>query len=182
MYLYDLDNKTKDMINECIDICKAVNIPISKSIIFGNSRGERTHGYCKLKTDPRTHGVVYLVNISSYLVNDEEKKNTIIHELLHTCDGCFNHGTLWQHYGNIIKRNYGIEITRCSKKEHTKISIASSHRKYFTAEEYKEDGGKYLVALGRVGEDKPIWFVKKNSTMVKNLSNYTSRGKALKLM
>lgn len=44
-------------------------------------------------------------------------KNTIIHELLHTCDGCFNHGEEWKKQAQKVNREYGYQIQRVSTAE-----------------------------------------------------------------
>lgn len=40
--------------------------------------------------------------------------NTVIHELLHTCEGAFNHGAAWKAYADRVYNEYGIEIKRTS--------------------------------------------------------------------
>lgn len=44
----------------------------------------------------------------------EEKiiQMTIVHELLHTCEGCFNHGAKWKYYAEVMNNKYGYQITR----------------------------------------------------------------------
>lgn len=41
----------------------------------------------------------------------------VIHELLHTCKGCLNHGSLWKKWADVVCKAYGYEITRLSSAE-----------------------------------------------------------------
>lgn len=180
MYNYknNINSEMFNLIQECIKMCKDVNIPISDDITFGLDSAERRHGRC---TYNRITGHCE-ITISKYLVNLEDKKNTIIHELLHSCPDGHSHGYGWQKHADTIYKNYKIVITRCSNKEHTQVDIAHSRRQYFSKEEYEQDGGKYLVAIGRVDSDTPSWYVKKNSHFAKHIDNYTSHGKKLRFM
>ena len=58
----------------------------------------------------------YLIEINSNLLDESIKelylKNTIIHELLHTCEGCMNHGTNWKRLADKVNRVYGYNISR----------------------------------------------------------------------
>ena len=174
----NINQEMKNLIQECIKMCDDANIPISKNITFGLDSAERRHGVCKynLRTEE------YQITISKYLVKTEDKKNTIIHELLHSCADGHSHGYGWQRHAHTIYKNYGIVITRCSSKEHTQVDIAHSRRQYFSKEEYEADGGKYLVAIGRVDSNTPSWYVKKTSRFAKNIDKYTSHGKKLRFM
>ena len=45
-------------------------------------------------------------------VPDSELETTILHELLHTCPGCFNHGKTWSGYAAKVNREYGYNVAR----------------------------------------------------------------------
>lgn len=53
---------------------------------------------------------------------------TIIHEILHTCDGCMNHGKLWKRYAEIIRIKTGYNVTRTSSFE--KFGLERPQTKY----------------------------------------------------
>lgn len=59
----------------------------------------------------------YSINISADILHDkyplEFLKNTVIHELLHTCKGCMNHGEKWKAYAEKVNAKYGYNIERC---------------------------------------------------------------------
>ena len=66
-------------------------------------------------------GNCHSINISSRLlqddVSDDGAKNTIIHELLHTVEGCDNHGLNWQREAEKVNRTYNYKIKRCNSAE-----------------------------------------------------------------
>ena len=132
MYVFDstVDNKTKELFEKAIKMCKDINLPIAENITFGLDSAERRHGICKHR------GSQTFISISQYLVKEEDKLNTMIHELLHSCPEGHNHGYGWKCLAYKIYRAYNIEITRCSNKEHAQTDVAHSRRQYFTKEEY----------------------------------------------
>lgn len=80
-----------------------------------NTRAKTRWGQC------RKMGGRYYINISSRILADEVDTHatmeTIIHEILHTCYGCMNHGKNWKRLANIITRETGLQITTTSSAE-----------------------------------------------------------------
>lgn len=79
-------------------ICEELNIPIGcVTSIKENPRLTSTWGRCRRLTQ-----YTYEVEISSRLLADEVSHealmNTMLHELIHTCKGCMNHGELFKRY------------------------------------------------------------------------------------
>lgn len=76
-----------------------------------NTRAKKRWGMCTKEGEG-----VYKIEISSKLLKDDVEdihaKNTIIHEILHTCDGCLNHGKEWQKLANKVNNAYGYNIKR----------------------------------------------------------------------
>lgn len=60
----------------------------------------------------------YTININSVLLDERNGENglieTIIHELLHTCRDCMNHGQQWKNYAEKVNAAYGYNIKRAS--------------------------------------------------------------------
>ena len=56
--------------------------------------------------------------------DDKEQiiKDTLAHELVHTCKGCNNHGSEFHRIGNLIRRKLGYVIDNCMK--HIKIYVS----------------------------------------------------------
>lgn len=95
----------------CEEMLRKINIPIGDNIIYRvNTRATKRWGQCK-KTDSG-----FTIEISYSLLDDRNEDialmNTVIHELLHTCDGCMNHKAKWQAYGRQVYHEYGIDIKR----------------------------------------------------------------------
>lgn len=80
-----------------------------------NTRAKQRWGQCK-----RVVGG-YTINISSRLladdVSDKSVEDTVLHELIHTVDGCFNHGEKWKRIASQVNYAYGYNIKRCSSAE-----------------------------------------------------------------
>ena len=108
-----------EVYEECKEICEAFQIPICKNInLKVNSRAKKRWGLCTLECQDE-----YTIEISDRLLMDEVSEeatfNTMIHELLHTCPDCMNHGKEWKYWANIININtcYSIKrTTSCAEK------------------------------------------------------------------
>lgn len=89
---------------------KALKIPVSLFInpaIKINSRAKRRLGCCILKNG------MYTIEVSEKILCDKQLlEKTIVHELLHTCPGCFSHGDRWKSYAAIAGNALGHEIRR----------------------------------------------------------------------
>lgn len=93
-----------------------------------NTRAKRRWGQCKY--DASENG--YKINISCELLSgncNDGLENTIIHEILHTCKGCMNHGSEWKRLAEIIYRTYGIEIKRCSSAAEKGVDEEEHYRR-----------------------------------------------------
>lgn len=95
----------------------ALKIKYSPNISFViNTRAKARLGLCK------KIGNSYVIEISEILLDEriDEKhglKNTIIHELLHTCRGCMKHTGRWKQYADRMNAAYGYAIQRTSSRE-----------------------------------------------------------------
>lgn len=78
---------------------------------------------------------MYTIDISEILLDEkvplEALQNTVIHEILHTCPNCMNHGQEWVKRADIVKRRLGYNIKRCSDPKEKGISenILNEYRK-----------------------------------------------------
>ena len=83
---------------------------------WGNCSGNKVNGFT--------------IQISAVLLdecNDEiGLKNTIIHELLHSCDGCMNHGPEWKKLADRVNCLLGYNIKRCSSA--SEKGVVEDHR------------------------------------------------------
>lgn len=112
-----LQNKLDNVYNEAIEKIIAANIPLEPERIAKislNTRAKKRWGQCKKLPSGR-----FEININADLVSQSEDGtlNTVIHELLHTVNGCLNHGRQWQVYANRINNMYGINVKRTSTSD-----------------------------------------------------------------
>ncbi|MBC5731218.1 SprT-like domain-containing protein [Pseudoflavonifractor hominis] len=89
----------------------ALSIPISAQIVphvHINTRALTRFGRCSFRDG------AYHIELTHRLLDAPERaiRQTLAHELLHTCPGCQNHGPLWQRYAGQMNAAYGYSITR----------------------------------------------------------------------
>ena len=117
--IYRLDTKKytikdiKDEIKEDLNILASLGVEslATKEIeVCINSRFTRTLGLCK---DKGNNYFAIKIN-ESFLRNADPKSvhDTIMHEVIHTCEGCFNHGPEWHRVGKLVSDKFGFTITR----------------------------------------------------------------------
>lgn len=117
-----------------------------------NTRAKRRWGQCKSTFVGRNaigeRVYTYAINISSILLDDktpiEALQNTIIHEIIHTCPGCLNHGIEWKRRAAKVKKELGYDIQRCSSAEEKGISESA-------VEVYRKP--KYIVKCKKCGRE-----------------------------
>lgn len=90
---------------------RAIGIPISQRIfprVKLNSRAVARFGCCTWR------GEEYFVELSARLLPAGEGpvRETLAHEVLHTCRGCKDHGGRWKSYAQRMNAAYGYSITR----------------------------------------------------------------------
>ncbi len=114
-------------------ICKkqllAIEIPIGNiTEVRVNSRFRSTWGRCHQLPD----GSGYRIEISGRLLGDEVPEDalmqTLIHEMIHTCPGCMNHGSLWKYYADRVNRTYGYRVKRTNSPQ--ELAVAERERDY----------------------------------------------------
>ena len=109
---------------ECQQDLRNIDIPISRNInpnLGVNGRALSRWGKCTKEVSAVTVTHRYTIEVSKRLATHDTLpglKETIYHELLHTVEGCMNHGQKWKSYAKRVYRMLGVEIT-------TKSSAAS---------------------------------------------------------
>lgn len=136
------NEKSDALFEKCRNILKKEKIPISKNITgpYINRRAKSWLGRCKKV------GKEYEIEITAALLETEEKviETTILHELLHTCPRCMNHGQMWKAYAGKINSTYGYEIS--TKTSFEKIGIKAPG---------KREEVKYMVVCTNCGQKYP---------------------------
>ena len=117
--------------SDCCAICFSLDIPIADCIhVEVNSRAKKRWGLCTKNRDGS-----YTIQISERLladdISEEATFNTMLHELLHTCNNCMNHGAEWKHWADIINRKYPqYNIKRTTSCEEKGVESTESLAKY----------------------------------------------------
>ena len=99
---------------QCEEKLKAINIPIREVKEYRvNKRAKKRWGCCWQDVDGK-----FIVEVNVCLLDERNDisglENTILHELLHTCKYCQNHGKMWKAYAAAVKAAYGYDIKRTS--------------------------------------------------------------------
>lgn len=103
---------------KCIKMLNDIGIhpTVTPSQFTVNTRATRRFGQAK-----KANGRWYNININHWLLDDnspqEGLENTVLHELLHTVDGCNGHTGKWLRLARQVKSVYGYDITRTSTAE-----------------------------------------------------------------
>ena len=123
------------LIDRAIDECLAVGIePGEITSVKVNTRAKNRWGQTKYLPDD-----TFEININKELlednVPDKVTMNTVVHEILHTVEGCFNHKKQWQNYADIMNNAYGYNIKRVTSAEEKGLpqrihTSRTSYRKY----------------------------------------------------
>ena len=135
----------KQELEVCKQMAKESNIKIGKIYdIKINSRAKKRWGLCSYYSDG------FVIEISSSLLEDNVRRealiDTLMHEVLHTCNGCMNHGKQWKTYAKIINEKYNLNIK----------TTTSAAEKKIDNEEYN-----YIIACPKCGHQwKYIRFTK----------------------
>lgn len=101
---------------EVLDDIYSLDIPIGNIWdIRPNARYKKTWGLCQRLVKHGVNG--FEITIATSLLDDKlddmAAKETIAHELLHTIEGCLNHGPKWKKYADLMSV-FGYRITRAS--------------------------------------------------------------------
>lgn len=103
------------LLSEEIQKACAVGIPVETRClsIRMNNRLRAVFGRCIR----RENG--FAIEISGRMAEAPENalRQTIAHELLHTCPGCFDHGPLFRQYADRLNRKYGYAIKRANRAD-----------------------------------------------------------------
>ena len=131
---------------QCMFELDSIGIPYGNVKSFEiNTRAHSRWGQCRVIPGG------FSININSDLLderNDENGlKNTIIHELLHTCKGCLNHGARWTAYAKKVRNFLGYNIQRQStadeKGVHYRTESERNYKYQLVCPECGANCGKY---------------------------------------
>lgn len=108
------DPEIKDTVKKCFEMVYDVGIDLGDIYkITINKRMYSSLGRCKRSGD------YFEIEINPALLDSPkiDLEDTILHEMIHTVDGCWNHGAEWKRNAKIINDRYGYSISRCGITE-----------------------------------------------------------------
>ena len=136
----------------CMEMLDEMGIPYGNvTKVTVNTRAKKRWG----QTEYNKSTGNYSININSQLLDERNSEdglvNTLLHELLHTCPGCMNHGALWKKYAAQVKDYLGYDIKRTgSAEEEGVVTMAEQSHNYIVKcekcgkEFYYERAGKVV--------------------------------------
>lgn len=154
------------LFNECKEELDYIGIEYGciESITI-NTRAKKRWGQCRITLNSAYwENRIFSINISDKLlqddVSDESAKDTIIHEILHTCKGCMNHGEEWKRLADIVNDCYSYyNIKRTASAEEKGINIKEEEKNY-----------KYALRCKCCGK---IFYKNRMCNVIKYPKNYT---------
>ncbi len=101
------------LINDSLSDVKRIGIkPGNITIWTINKRAKTRWGLCKQNPDKTFEIQIAERLLSDDRISEKSCKETIIHEILHTCKGCMKHTGKWKYYADVINQVYGYNIKR----------------------------------------------------------------------
>lgn len=109
------DKRLQEVFNECIEEMNAIEIPFGRiTKVTVNYRAKSRWGQCERTFD--VYGIVYHININvDLLLSDSTEKGlkeTVIHEILHTCPNCWCHTGEWKRLADLVNDCYNYNVKR----------------------------------------------------------------------
>ena len=103
---------------KCRDMLVGIDIECGKvSNLIVNSRAKNRWGNCRFKKETHSYEIQLSDRLLQDGVADDGAVQTMLHELLHTVDGCLNHGAKWKSLAEKVYKNYGIVIKRTNSAD-----------------------------------------------------------------
>ena len=121
-----IDNRLRGTYKNAVEIISGVmeehgyyDYPDIRSVSVGKDK--TAHGKCRSRMN-RNSGEIYSeIFISEYMlkenITEDDRVNTMIHEILHAYFPRDHHGGNWKRYADVITRETGIKIERLADKE-----------------------------------------------------------------
>lgn len=103
------------MFNKAMDVVESLGIETGFIVdVKLNYRAKNRFGQCRKNNLDNTYSLNFNHLIFSDESDEDEVMNTLIHEILHTCEGGMTHKGEWKRLANIVNANTKYNITRCT--------------------------------------------------------------------
>lgn len=150
---------------ECVSEARSIGLDISDRItgIEVNSRLSRALGRCYARYAVGG-GYTYRIEVNPCMLaddlDDRIPKNTIMHELVHTCDRCMNHGPEFQRRAMMVNRKLGYHVSTTTDGDALEAAGVNLKRA-------SDNYGIVCKKCGRVVERRKRW-----STTLERIRSY----------
>lgn len=146
---------------KCMEILDTLDIPYNAPTEWVvNKRAFRRYGQCCYSYGEYSINITY--RLLDERIPEEYLEDTIIHELIHTCDGCLNHGKLFQKYCNLVNDCYSCYHI----STYVDRWVSEEVEKYYPK---RNSEYKYIVHCPECGCESHY---KKATKVIKNIHNY----------
>lgn len=110
-----MNERLEKVFRECIDEMNAIEIPFGRiTEVTVNYRAKKRWGQCARTVG--VYGFEFSINIRAELCHPDASerglKETIVHEILHTCPDCFCHTGEWKRLAELVNDCYGYNVKR----------------------------------------------------------------------
>lgn len=110
-------NDCDALLKQVMDEAAALGIPFSEQVdphVTLNRRAVARFGCCRRYPDGH-----FTIELARRVAEGPERscRETLAHELLHTCCHCQNHGKRWQSYARKMNAAYGYNLARTASNE-----------------------------------------------------------------
>ena len=157
------------LFRECVMEMESIGMDISTRIVEVkvNSRLSRALGRCCVVS--RVNGNYWFrIEIQPNMlvdgIDDAVPKNTLMHELIHTCPGAFNHGYEFQRRAEAVNRKLGYNV-------HTRTSADSLEAAGGTLKKKTANYGIFCMKCCKVVETRNRW-----SSTLERIGSYRHSG------
>lgn len=152
-------------IKECVKLLVALGIEgVAENTYSVSFRNYTTKfGACHRDRYNKRFFTIKLNKLMLDNCNSEQVHNTIMHEVIHSVDGCFNHQDKWKRIADLVNRNYVYSpISRVGRD--TDLTNAIN--------QYSLEKGYYKITCDKCGSS---WTRRKKSAIVKGCQNGTCK-------
>lgn len=121
-----MSKKAVSLIEKYVEEIKnQVDLPFSDVHAFKTHNDNHSLGRCQRVSFFNGEHTKYIISLNKKMLNCSEQdiKNTLLHELIHTIDGCFNHGDRFKYYAEKVNQKYGYHIARANSVKGFKEQI-----------------------------------------------------------
>ena len=144
-----------DEFDTCKGILDNLDIPYAKnSFVKVNTRSKKRWGRCAYKNEFDAYEIQVNVDLLDERNSLNGLRSTILHELIHTCKDCMNHGVVWKQYASIVNANTAYKVKRTTSTDDKGIV-------YHRVNEHKP---KYIISCPACGHE---WYFERANKRVK---------------